>query len=67
MESKTNASVRRSKNLLPDIELISVREDGIAAQKRRAEIHQIIARLHVLSHKRGRPSSRQKDKEFYAA
>lgn len=63
--SKVNA--RLTKNSLPDIELISVQEDSIASQKRRTEVHQILARLHVLSHRRGRPSSKQEDVEIYAA
>lgn len=61
------AGVRRPKYELPEIELVSVSEDSISSGKRRADIHQILARLHVLSHRRGRPSTRQKDEEVYAA
>ena len=47
--------IRRLKNELPRVELISVMEDSVAATVRRTEIQQILARLHVNSHKRGRP------------
>ncbi len=67
MASLTKDNVRQAKYLLPDVEVIPVKEDLIASQKRRTEVHQILARLHVLSHKRGRPSSKQKDEERYAA
>ena len=67
MADARKAHSRLIKNSLPAIELISVEEDSIASLKRRTEVHQILARLHVLSHKRGRPSSKQKDEERYAA
>jgi hypothetical protein len=67
MASQAYENVRRSKFVLPDVEILPVQEDLIASKKRAAEIHQLLARLHVLSHKRGRPSSKHKDEENYAA
>ena len=58
--------LRRLKNELPRVELISIIEDSVAANMRREEIQQILARLHVVSHKRGRPRI-ERDEESYAA
>jgi len=60
------SGVRRCKNEIPSIELISVKEDQVAANIRRHDIQQLLARLHVVSHKRGRPKLIEDD-ESYAA
>ena len=51
---------------LPPIELFPVEEDKIRANERRVEVYDLIARIHLLSKKRGRPSMKQ-DSEIYAA
>lgn len=58
--------VRRFRNELLRIEVIPITEDQKSSDLRRAEIQQIIARLHIASHKRGRPRF-EKDELFYAA
>ena len=51
---------------LPPVELIPVEEDKIRANERRVEVYDLLARIHLLSKKRGRPSMKQ-DSEIYAA
>jgi hypothetical protein len=51
---------------LPAIELVAIEEDPIRAAERRLEVYDLLARIHLLSKKRGRPSLKQ-DSETYAA
>lgn len=66
MAKISQAIVRTRLAELPRIELVPVDEDKVRASERRVEVHHLIARMYLLSRKRGRPSLSQ-DEENYAA
>lgn len=66
MAKVSQVSTRYRLAQLPPVELIPVEEDKIRASERRVEVYDLLARMHLLSKKRGRPSLKQ-DIEIYAA
>lgn len=67
MAKKIVAKANRAKCDLLRVELVPIFEDPIVSQKRIDEAREVITRLYVMAHRRGRPRKDDEEEERYAA